>query len=279
MQPQEQTNISHWKNVEIENLPRDLRFHPSTAENLRLLSPGEIESYNREGYLKGFGVFGEDEMMNLRQYVDGLLDCAIAEGGDGYSISSAHLKHGRVYDLMRDSRLVDYIRDLIGPDIIGWGAHLFCKMPRDTKRVSWHQDATYWPMTPSKVPTIWLAIDDADRENACMRFIPGSHLQGALQFRESDTEENNVLFQTVENAEQYGKPVDVELRAGQISLHADLLLHGSEPNHSDRRRCGLTLRYCPSDVVAYQGWSEKGVLISGSDPAGHWANPKRPTGE
>ena len=37
--------------------------------------------------------------------------------------------------------------------------------------------------------------------------------------------------------------------AGYISLHADLLIHGSAPNLSTtRRRCGLTLRYCAADA-------------------------------
>jgi non-heme Fe2+,alpha-ketoglutarate-dependent halogenase len=276
MTPKNQPPITHWKDVAIDDIPRDLRFHPSTPDNLTRLTPDQVESYNRDGYLKGFTLFSSEEMADLRSYFDDLLARVLAEGGDGYSINSAHLEYQRVYDLMHDSRIVDYVRDLIGPDIIGWGSHFFCKVPGDPKRVSWHQDATYWPMTPSKVVTVWIAIDDADTENACMRFIPGSHCHGPLDFQQSEEAENNVLFQTVTNPEQYGAPVDVDLKAGQISLHADLLLHGSEPNHSDRRRCGLTLRYCPPDVIAYQGWHEKGFIISGSDPDQHWANPPRP---
>jgi ectoine hydroxylase-related dioxygenase (phytanoyl-CoA dioxygenase family) len=142
--------------------------------------------------------------------------------------------------------------------------------------VAWHQDASYWPLTPSKTVTVWLAIDDADVENACMRFIPGSHHLGHLTYRSSQSGEDNVLDQTVENAEQYGKPVDIELEAGEISIHSDLLLHGSNANNSDRRRCGLTLRYCAAEVRAHLGWNGKGVVVSGDDPTGHWANLPRP---
>ena len=88
-----------------------------------------------------------------------------------------------------------------------------------------------------------------------------------------------MLDQTVENAEQYGTPIDVELRAGEVSIHSDLLLHGSEANQSDRRRCGLTLRYCAAEVRAEMDWNHKGVLVRGSDPSGHWANPARPDSE
>ena len=131
-------------------------------------------------------------------------------------------------------------------------------------------------MSPSKTVTVWLAIDDADTENACMRFVPGSHQHGHMTYHLSEEDENNVLFQTVPNAEEYGEPVDVELKAGEISMHSDMLLHGSEANDSDRRRCGLTLRYCAADVRAMQGWHLKGVIVSGRDDEGHWDNPARP---
>jgi ectoine hydroxylase-related dioxygenase (phytanoyl-CoA dioxygenase family) len=149
-------------------------------------------------------------------------------------------------------------------------------MPHDGKRVAWHQDASYWPLDRSKTVTVWLAIDDADVGNGCMRFLAGSHEFGHLTYRPNTPEEHNVLDQTVDNAEQYGTPIDDELRAGEVSIHSDLLLHGSEANDSDRRRCGLTLRYCAADVRAGMDWHLKGVVLSGSNPSEHWANPRRP---
>jgi ectoine hydroxylase-related dioxygenase (phytanoyl-CoA dioxygenase family) len=113
-----------------------------------------------------------------------------------------------------------------------------------------------------------------------MRFIPGSHRHGLISFRESGNAEGNVLDQTVDDPEQYGdSPVDVALRAGEVSIHSDLLLHGSEANQSTRRRCGLTLRYCTADVRAYLDWNKKGILVAGSDSSGHWENSPRPSGE
>ena len=69
------------------------------------------------------------------------------------------------------------------------------------------------------------------------------------------------------------------LNAGEVSIHSDLLLHGSNANGSDRRRCGLTLRYAPTFVRAGQGWNSKGVLVNGKDSDDHWGNPKRPSQE
>ena len=189
------------------------------------------------------------------------------------------MKYGRVYDLLLHPLITAPICDLLGPDVIGWGSHYFCKMPGDGKTVSWHQDASYWPMTPSKTATAWLAIDDADVGNACMRFVAGSHRHGHLPYRESDEEEHNVLDQTVEDVGRLGVPVDVELKAGEMSIHSDLLLHSSKANLSSRRRCGITLRYCAADVRAYLEWNGKGVVIRGGDPSGHGGNPGRPAAE
>jgi non-haem Fe2+, alpha-ketoglutarate-dependent halogenase len=95
------------------------------------------------------------------------------------------------------------VQDLVGDTIVLRHSHFFTKLPGDGKRVSWHQDASYWPITPSKVVSVWLAVDDVDEENAAMQVIPRSHLQTKIPFHESAAEERNVLNQTVPNAEQF----------------------------------------------------------------------------
>ena len=197
-------------------------------------------------------------------------------GGDSYSISSAHLKYGPVFDILTEPKIIDVVSDLLGENVIAWGSHFFCKMPHDGKAVAWHQDASYWPLSPSKALTVWLAIDDSDVENACVQFVSGSQRYGHLTYRPSDPTEHNVLNQSIDNPEQYGEVVYDVLKAGEASLHSDLLLHGSAANDSDRRRCGLTLRYCSADVHADLGWNEKGVIVRGKDASGHWFNNSRP---
>ena len=264
---------------ELAQMQRDLRFYPSQVIDPQVLSREQIAQFNRDGYISGVRVFDELQTLKNRQYFDALLAKVMAAGGDSYSISTAHLKYGYVYDLITNPRIVDCVADILGPNVIGWGSHFFCKMPRDGKVVAWHQDASYWPLTPSKTVTVWLAIDDADIENACMKFVAGSQLVGHLTYRPSSEADHNVLNQSIDNAEQYGTVVYDQLKAGEFSIHADLLLHSSDANASDRRRCGLTLRYCTPDVRAGAEWNKKGVVVCGTDPTGHWANPPRPAFE
>jgi ectoine hydroxylase-related dioxygenase (phytanoyl-CoA dioxygenase family) len=265
--------------TELHGISRDLRFHPSPVQQPQTLTAAQVAAFNRDGFLRGIRIFSPEEMATHRAYFEGLLARVLAAGGDSYSISTAHLKYGPVYDLLTHPRIVGCVKDILGENVIGWGSHYFCKMPGDGKRVAWHQDASYWPLTPSKAVTVWLAIDDADVANGCMKVIPGTHYYGHLTYEMTENNAQDVLDQVIPDIERFGPPVNIELQAGEISLHTDLLLHGSEPNTSSRRRCGLTLRYCTPDVRAYLDWHLKGVLVSGSDPTGHWANPGRPQGE
>ncbi len=262
--------------AELNSLQRDLHFYPTNNPHPRSLTSEQVECFNRRGYVTPLQIYTHDEINSIRAYFDDLLARTVKAGGDSYSISSAHMKFGPVHDIMTNPKIVDYVSDLLGENVIGWGAHFFCKMPGDGKAVAWHQDASYWPLSPSKAVTVWLAIDDADVENACMKFIAGSHHHGHMTYRPSDANDHNVLNQTIDNPEQYGDIVWNPLKAGCASIHSDLLLHGSEVNSSNRRRCALTIRYCAADVHAALGWNEKGVHVRGTDASGHWTNLARP---
>jgi len=261
----------------IASVERQIGFLPTENESPLSLSPAEIETWNRDGYLGPKDVYDEQAIVEIREYFDNLLADALAEGRDSYSISSAHLKHSRVWEMLTNERIVGYVRDLLGPDVVGWGSHFFCKMPGDGKSVDWHQDCSYWPLTPTKAVTVWLAVDDADQGNGCMEVYCGSHQHGLIDFEASDRTDNNVLDQSIKEPEKYGRHQLTPLRAGQISIHSDLLVHGSAANNSDRRRCGLTLRYCPADVNAYLGWNKKGVVVCGQGDKELWPGATRPS--
>ena len=87
------------------------------------------------------------------------------------------------------------------------------------------------------------------------------------------------LVLAARDTDKLAEPVYNCLRAGELSLHADMLAHGSDPNTSDRRRCGLTIRYCPVTVHAGEGWNAGASICRGTDPTGHWPNNPRPPGE
>lgn len=150
-------------------------------------------------------------------------------------------------DVCRDPKILDIVEQLIGPDIVLWGCQAFCKPPGDGMEVPWHQDGNYWPIRPLATCTLWIAIDDSLVENGCLRVIPGSHRTRELTDHEKDDRTNIVLNQRVVDGEfDEATAVDVELEAGQMSLHDVYMIHGSNPNRSTRRRAGLAIRYMPA---------------------------------
>ena len=260
---------------------RDLSFLPVVNDSPLRLTRQQIRSYNQHGYVMPLEAFTPQEAEKNRAYFDDLLGKVQRARSDldAYSINGFHTCCAGLYDIATHPIILDHVQDILGPDFVCWGSHFFCKLAHDPRKVAWHQDASYWPFTPARTVTVWLAIDDADRANAAMKFLPGTHRLGHLKWREV-AKDKAVLSQEIENAGKFCAPGYDELKAGQFSLHADMLAHGSEPNASDRRRCGLTIRYCPPSVKALDPrWSKGAILCRGSGPKGAWTYNQRPKGE
>ena len=255
--------------------PQDLSFRPSTPNNLKRLSPTDIVHYNEEGFVQPFDIFGAEETVRIRAYVDELM-ADMGEAG-AYGINCYQARLAGLWDIATDGRILDCVEDIIGPDILCWATAVLSKKPHDPKQVPWHQDASFWALSPARTVTVWLAIDDADEENSAMRFLPRTHDRGKIE--QTAMGEDSVFHKGIVPTDDMGTPFTNALRAGQISLHADMLVHGSLANVSDRRRCGLTLRYCPPEVrITDPAWARgvEAILCRGSDPAGHWTHHPRP---
>lgn len=148
--------------------------------------------------------------------------------------------------LSTDPRLIDVVEPFLGPDIALYAAHYISKPPRHGQAVLWHQDGHYWPLEPMDVISIWLAVDDSVPENGCMRVIPGTHTPKILYTHRPNEAVDNVLRSELAEHVDESRAVDVIVPAGGVSVHGPYIIHGSRSNTSDRRRCGLTLRYIPS---------------------------------
>ena len=212
------------------------------------LSVHQQEHFVREGYLRGLpAVYAPSEVRDLHAGLQGLL-ALLKPGESSKEIREWHESSRFLYDICMHPVLLDYVEDLLGPDFYLWGSNFFIKEPRSLSTVGWHQDAYYWPLDPHESLTVWLAFDDSTVENGAMTVVPGSHRAGLLKHirvRETDS----VLMLECERgqfAEDTALPVT--LKAGEVSIHDDKLVHGSPANPSDTRRAGLTIRYSRTNV-------------------------------
>lgn len=218
------------------------------------LSAEEIARYGREGWVKPAWRLPAARVDAMRAALDDLiarnpgvrpekLVSAHIEGdnGEGVRGSAAFL------ELARDPEIVELVSGVIGEDVVLWGCHVFCKPPVDGYETPWHQDGHYWPIRPLANCTVWVALEPSTRENGCLRVIPGSHAGQVLHPHLHEDRTDLTLNQRMAAGSfDEASAVDVELDAGEMSLHDVYMIHGARPNTSTRRRTGVALRYMPS---------------------------------
>ena len=211
------------------------------------LTAAEIQRLNEDGYFLCGKVLTDDELAEARQNVERALAEYTRDGTRPEKINFVHTYDPYFLNLASHPRLLDLVESVLGPDLALFSSHLLCKPAVDGQSVAWHQDASYWPLEPMEVLTLWLALDDCDVENGCMRVIPRTHKQGEVTHRQVNCESNSVVKKEIATELfDVTKAVPVQLKAGQCSLHFPWLIHGSEPNRSGRRRAGLPIRYIPT---------------------------------
>ncbi|MDP3158840.1 MAG: phytanoyl-CoA dioxygenase family protein [Reyranella sp.] len=233
------------------------------------LSTETVARYRRDGFHFPVRVLSAPE---ARSYRDRLEAAERAAGGPlaGDRRHKVHLLYTWANELARHPAILDAVEDVIGPDILCWSTTFFTKEAQSPAFVSWHQDATYWGLSTDDVITAWVAFADAPVESGAMKFWPGSHLRNQLEHRDT-FDQNNLLTRGQEIAVDVpdGAGVDVTLKAGEMSLHHVLLVHGSGPNTTDDRRIGFAIRYIPPHVRQLKV-RDSAMLVRGRDTHGNF---------
>jgi non-haem Fe2+, alpha-ketoglutarate-dependent halogenase len=207
-----------------------------------------LRNFDETGIAFPIPVLDADEVRAARSEYERL---AAEHDGVLTRMNSLHVQFGWAYDLAAHPRVVDAVADLLGDDIVVWGTLLLCKPPHDDEFVAWHQDgayAEYLGGTPAV--SAWIALNDSTRANGCMRVVPGSH-RTKLEHVETHREKN-MLSRGQEIAADVDETcaVDVELRAGEMSLHHVDIIHGSSPNTSPHWRTGFIVRYATPAILS-----------------------------
>jgi len=230
-----------------------------------MLTPEQIEQYRAQGFVTLPGVFTEAELEPVDRYLRANADVQWTHKNDD-PLREAHYHYRPIYDLCTAPRLVAMMEALLGPDLVLLYSHIMNKKPGGL-RVAWHQDGPYWHRVEPKVAvTAWIALDDATPENGCMRVIPGSH-QGHRDLGQRLTDKPDLIqanaYELPADVVDEARAVDITMRRGDLSLHDSYLIHGSEPNHSDRRRAALTVRYVPAATRIHDQPDRKQYLVRG----------------
>ncbi len=222
----------------------------STATHPLNVTDDDVKFYHDEGYfIYQHQVFPQEKFQGLKEFFEGML-ASLPEDSRPEGMDVPHYDLVELYEWLLADEILDLVEKFIGPDIVLWSSHFLCKPPGQGLAVPWHEDSSYWKgiLDPQEVITVWLAIDDVDQENGAMRVIPRSHDNGFSEYEDIDFSKN--VFATQIKSDQFDEStaVDFEIKAGECHMHHGRLIHGSNANTSDRRRCGYTMRYMPASV-------------------------------
>ncbi len=239
----------------------------------------DVERFQRDGFLFPFTVYESEQDLARLRSIFWRLRALLPPGTSTRQMMQWHDLDLDLWQLGNEPRILDVLEPVLGPDFYLWGSQFFSKDPGDPSVAGWHQDAAFWPLTPHRTVTVWLAFEDSDVENGAMQVIPGTHRAGILQHA-GEHDEHDMLNMRLERGNfSRSDAVHICLRAGQISIHDDNIVHGSAPNTSDRLRCGLTMRYSASEVrVDAAAWPTfRACFVRGEDRHGHNPLGQAPT--
>jgi non-heme Fe2+,alpha-ketoglutarate-dependent halogenase len=235
------------------------------------LSQTQIEAFQRDGYYAPVDVFTVEEARRWRADLEAFertLPPGPVSAGDRRKL---HVRFPWARDLVGDSRLVDVMESLLGPDIHVFTSTFFIKEPNTDAITAWHQDATFFGLQPYEHVTAWVALSEASLEAGCMEFIPGSHRWGQLAHGQNALPGTiNAGARSISQSMDTSTAVFAPIKTGQVSLHHTLTAHNSPPNRSNDRRIGLGISYIPTRCRHSGSKRMSATLVRGVDRYGHF---------
>ena len=160
-----------------------------------------------------------------------------------------------IFRLMTNSRLLDCVQDVLGPEVYSNPVqHTRLKPPNAIAPQSqtgtsvlvnatpWHQDVAV--LTPdadqTSIWTVWIPLGaDATISNGCLLVVPGSH-KGPLV---PHCPNGNGVLRIPEALVPLDEAIPVELERGSVLIFHRQLVHASLPNLTSTLRSSLDLRY------------------------------------
>lgn len=234
------------------------------------LSEEKVNFYRENGFVQINNVLTESELDELGLYLDEVMSI---EEGTASKSNSAYARvlnqkvntwksHAGMCKFAFHSRFADMARQLTGVNGIRfYHDHALWKNAKDSKETPWHQDFPKWPMNESGALSIWIALEDVNENNGCMKFIPKSHKLNNIK---------NIRLTESEDIFEYAKgtgitkeqEVCVPLKAGSCTFHDGLTFHYAHHNMADKPRKAYSIIYYPEGTT-YNGKQVNVVPCSG----------------
>ncbi len=230
-----------------------------------MLTSREVQSFHDQGFLAVRGAIDPPTLDGLRRVADEMLQRSrdVPAGGDAvFDVASGHMpgsprvnrvNHPVVQDpafaeIAASDRILDIVCALLGPEVKFHHSKLNMKTGGGGAEIGWHQDYAFFPHTNFDLIACGIALDDSDTGNGCLLVIPGSHQISLLDHRDARGAFVGKITDP-DNAFHPERAVPVELKAGDMSIHHVMAVHGSMQNNSTRSRRLFICQYAASDAI------------------------------
>lgn len=222
-----------------------------------VLRDEQIATFERDGFVAGVPVLDDAQVEALREELDAIMDPghpgnqlfyefhANESSAPGtvlfHALGAWRILPG-LHDVLWHPAITVPASQLLGGAVRFWHDQIFSKPPRHGGVVAWHQDYSYWTRTrPLNHLTCWIGLDDADEDNGCVLYIPGSHRWSLLPVTGLAGDMDAIQSVLSEEQRAAFQPVPARLRRGEATFHHGLTVHGSRENRTDRPRRALVV--------------------------------------
>ncbi|WP_308638240.1 phytanoyl-CoA dioxygenase family protein [Paenibacillus silvisoli] len=237
----------------------------------------DVDFFRTNGYWISSKMIDDERLERLRDRMERVYDGEFETGTPPDAVwrretsrpnslrktDNAHLADLTIRALAHDPQIGAIAAMLAGTNTIRfWEDQLLLKPAQSSgnaANVGWHQDYHYWGcfQNPETMITAWVAYDDVDEENGCMQMVPGSHNWGILNGNDFYEQNMQKQLQDMAPEGQIARTVPIIMKAGQISFHHSLTIHGSGPNVSDRVRRSSALHYLTGETRYRAGFADE----------------------
>ena len=234
-----------------------------------------LEAFTRDGYVALTGFLSPEKLAEVREVVVRFINAR-----------APHLPREQVfYEKLGQSETLKQIVGLFGHDpyferlmfgsdferlaelllqgpVVGKNMQYFNKPPQIGKATPPHQDGYYFMLEPCEALTMWLALEEVDEENGCVRYVRGSHRRGLRPHGRTQT------LGFSQGVTDYGTPQDLADEVAFPAQPGDLLVHNAMTIHrADANRSRTRTR----QALGFIYYSER----AREDEAAHAAYQKR----
>jgi phytanoyl-CoA hydroxylase len=124
---------------------------------------------------------------------------------------------------------------LLNDRVVCKNLQYFNKPPGVGQPTPAHQDGYYFKLDPCEALTMWLALDDVDEENGCVRYVRGSHRRGMRPHARTGVLGFSQGITDYSQAGDAANEIAFPAKPGDLLAHHALTIHRADGNRSATR--------------------------------------------